>query len=83
MSRRLLRNTVPTRRQALVAVLATVLADVRVLARQDRNGVPLVSARGSLLIPLDQWVVLSVSYGGKRVDMLTSDVFKVLNGESE
>ena len=70
----------PTRRQAILAVMALPLADVRVLARQTKDGAPLPAARGHLTIPLDAWGVVHVTYRGQEVAFTTGEIFAALKG---
>ncbi len=60
----------PTRRQALLAVLALPLADVRVLAGHT----------GHLTVPLDSWGTVRFTYDGHTVEMTTGEIFAALKG---
>lgn len=57
-----------TRRQAILAVLALPLADVRVIHGQS----------GRLTIPLDQWHTLALTYRGQAIELSTAEVFAAL-----
>ena len=69
-----------SRRMALLAVLSLPLADVRVLARQNRAGETVAPGQGHLTIPLDQWRTLRFTLKGKMVELTTAEVFAVLKG---
>ena len=69
-----------SRRMALLAVLSLPLADVRVLARQKKDGTEAPTAQGYLTIPLDQWGTLRFVFKGRTVEFTTAEVFAVLKG---
>jgi len=70
-----------TRRQAILAVLALPLADVRAFAQGKDNPTGLQTTRARLRIPLDQWGFLSVTLKGKTVDISVDEIFATIAGE--
>ncbi len=64
-----------TRRQAIVAVMALPLADVRVFGSGTRIG----ATPGHLRIPLDSWAGITVEYKGQSVSLTTTDIFAALH----
>lgn len=67
-----------TRRAALLAILAAPMADVRILARSNRDGSPAPALRGVLTIPLDQWSALAFTHEGQTVELSPSEIFNIL-----
>ena len=73
-----------SRRQALLAVMAIPLSDVRVLARTGRKGQEMPAPKAAILtVPLDQWGWLRFTHKGKEEMMSMAEVFAVLQGENE
>lgn len=65
----------------LLALFSVPLADVRVLARQDRHGTTIAPARGHLTVPLDSWGTVAFTFKGQTVEMTTGEIFAILKGK--
>lgn len=65
----------------LLALLSLPLADVRVLARQNRAGEVVAPAKGHLTIPLDAWGTVAFTFKGQTVEMTTGEIFAILKGK--
>jgi len=75
-------RSVVSRREALLALLALPMADVRVLA-QSANGGRTGGAQGHLTVPLDQWATLSFRFKGQTKDFTTAELFAIIKGETK
>ena len=69
--------TTLTRRQALIAVLTTFLAQVNLKAQAST----LPASRAVLVIDLTQWKQLIIVHEGRQVEFSSTEVFDILRGK--
>ena len=69
-------RSVPSRRAALLALLALPMADARVLRSY-------ASGTGHLRIPLDQWATLAFTFEGQTKTFTTAELFAIIKGEAK